>query len=342
MKTPHVLFAVVFAAGCGPMVTEPMPDIPETVEYDTVRIDYGDDDLVAGQALSVHPRALVGDPSAVAHLSQVLVQGTNRVIRDQLLLVGAVTDLPPTSWDNGLWVWDNAEVKQASERFSRFAITEGDGRIEYRWEVGNDADEMLEIFSGWFAPMERGGGGQRGTGLVRFDFDNVLAVDPEADVPQGRAAIAFRAVGGVRQVRVAAYELIQKGKTEPQSSLYDYVQLPDGDGRFRFGTRTDFLHDGAPHELLAVDAAWNEGAEGRASARLTGGSLLINEVLLEECWDAAANVTFADATPNLAPNYEDGTRDACRPEHLALELAPPEFLIPEGDPVVPSAHPAEQ
>ena len=56
----------MFAASCGPLVTEPMPDIPETVEYDTVRIEYGDDDLLEASTAQM----LIGDVSPIANITQ--------------------------------------------------------------------------------------------------------------------------------------------------------------------------------------------------------------------------------------------------------------------------------
>lgn len=345
MKHPQLLAIALVAAGCGPLVTEPMPDIPETVEYDTVRIEYGEDDLVAGTANQpLTPQALIGDASVMAALAKGLVGGTNQIIHGQFALIDAVTQHAPTSWDEGLWVWDNTEFKRDDERFSRFEISEIDeGRYGYLWLVGNRPAEMLEIFSGEFTPQTREDGRQRGYGKIRFNFDNIHAVDPETDAPKGRAAIAFRAVGGVRQVRVATFDLVEHGKTEKTSALYEYVQFRNRGGRFKFGTRVDWLKDADPLEVLAVDAVWTASTEGRALARLSGGSLTINEVLAEECWGANGRMTFADLTPDMpAVPYEDGMRESCAAGLLEFELDPPAYTPPETEPAVPGPHADEE
>ena len=346
MKPNRLLALTFFAAGCGPLVTEPMPDIPETVEYDTVRIEYGDDDLVgpsSSQPLT-HPQALVGDRSIMALLAKGLVGGTNQIIRGQFAVIEAVTGHEPTSWEQGHWVWDNTKFKRADERFSRFEITdEGEGRYAYLLVVGSKPAEMLEVFSGHFTPRSREDGVQRGFGLIRFNFDNLHAVDPDARAPRGRAAIAFRAVDGVRQVRVATFDLVEFGKTEKTSALYEYAQFPDDTGRFKFGTRVDWLKDGDPHEVLAVDAVWTAATEGRAIARLSGGSLEINEVLAEECWDGDSAVTFADLTPDMPGlGYEDGTSSGCAASLLEFDLDPPAFSPPEREPEIPGPHEREE
>jgi hypothetical protein len=345
----RIILTALLAAGCGPLVTEPMPDIPETVEYDTVRIEYGDDDLVepgeAEQALEPSPAALVGDPSLIALLTGTTVAGTNLTIWFQLKLIEEVTRHRPTSWDEGVWTWDNAEFKKEDEQYGVFEIREIEpGRYSYSWRVGNTMDERLEVFSGEFSPRDRVDGQQRGTGIIRFDFDNIRAVDPDGKGPEaGRVAIAFRSIGGVRQVRVATFDLVEDGKTEARSALYRYTQLPTGRGRFQWATPADFLEDGEPLELLSIDSAWTPEKAGRAQARVTGGSLEINEVLLHECWGADGKYVFGDLTPDMpAVPYEDGTVDACAGNLNDIELDPPTYQRPETEPEIPGPHPDEQ
>lgn len=337
-----LLISMLVAPACGPLVTEPMPDIPETVEYDTVRIEYGDDDLLNGTS-GTRQQMLVGDASGIAQVSQVFVKGTNLVIRTQIRLVEAVVRNDPTSYSDGVWVWDNTTFKSAEDRFSRFTIQRiEDGDFRYLWEVGNTADEMLEVFAGEFHPRARFDGRQRGLGLLRFNFTNMHEVDPTSTPEKGRVAIAFRSIGGVRQVRVATFDLVEAGETEPRSARYEYVQLPDDAGRFKFVAETDFLKDGAPFEELAIDAVWSQTQSGRALASLTGGSLTINEVLLQECWDDVGRTTFADTTPDLpGVPYEDGDISACEPRLVEFDLAPPSLDAPQTDPEIPGPHPDE-
>lgn len=345
----RIILAALFTAGCGPLITEPMPDIPETVEYDTVRIDYGDDDLVepgtVNQALEPSPAALVGDASLIALLARSTVGGTNAIIWFQLRLIEEVTKQRPTSWDEGVWTWDNAEFRKEGEQYGVFQIRELEtGRYSYSWRVGNTMDERLEVFSGEFSPKPRVEGRQRGSGIIRFDFDNIRAVDPDGNGPEaGRIAIAFRSIGGVRQVRVATLDLVKDGETMASSAPYRYAELPSGRGRFQWATPANFLNDGDPQELLSIDAAWTPQKAGRAMVRLSGGSLDVNEVLLEECWGTDGRILFADATPDLdAVAYEDGTADACTGNLVDVALDPPTYQRPESEPEIPGPHPDEQ
>ncbi len=341
MTRQDLLIPLVLLAGCGPIggpvVTEPMPDIPETVEYDTVRIEYGDDDLLTASA-----RALVGSPSLLALVSQQFVRGTNGILRAQLALIAAVTRTRPTDYDDGVWSWDNAASRRAPELFSRFEIQEVEpGAYTYRWRLGETESDLLEVFSGEFHPRQRFNGRQRGLGMLQFNFSNLRQLDPDADPSAGRVAIAFRSVGGIRQVKVASFDLVTEEQPAPRNGQYEYVEFADGAGRFQFGAETDFLNDGVPLEKLSIDAVWTESAAGRALASLTGGSLMVNEVLLHECWDGGARTTFADATPDLAIPYEDGESSACDGRLFDIELEPPDVVVPQTDPAIPAAHPDE-
>lgn len=342
MNRKCLIYLSLLVSACGAVVTEPMPDIPETVEYETVRIEYGDDDLVDAPS-DARPQALVGDLALLADSSQRLVRGTNSIIALHMAIVAAVTRQTPTAYSDGTWTWDNAEFKAADERFSTFAIRQtGPGAYAYIWRVGNSAEELLEIFSGEFRPDPREDGRQRGSGILRFDFSNMHAIDPESTPEQGRAVVAFRAAGGVRQVHVATFDLLEAGETTPRSGQYRYVQFRDRAGRLQFVAQTDFLKDGAPHEEVAIDAVWERSQAGRALASLTGGSLLVNEVLLHECWDEASRTVFADATPDLpGVPYEDGAQTACSARLLEFELDPPALAAPGDDPAIPSPHPDE-
>ncbi len=342
--TRQVTILALFAAGCvGPVVTEPMPDIPETVEYETVRIEYGEDDDLVDRRQGLSPNALVGDPSLVAHLSKTVVRGTNELIRGQLALIDAIVANPPSEVTEQSWVWDNGAFIDEGDERSRFTIEEvEDGVYEYHWSVGPGEDELLEIFSGQFSPRVRGDEGQRGSGVLRFDFDSIRRLRPMEDGPVGLAVVAFRAVGGVRQVRIATLDFGEPGE-ERRNRLSEYVQLADGTGRFAFSSRVDFLKDGQPEELMTVDAVWNSSREGRSMVRMSGGTLMTNEVLLEECWDAADDVAFADLTPDLPGlDYEDGTVEGCAEGLLDYELQPGDASPPGTEPEIPDPHPDEE
>ena len=347
VSRPNLLFSFLVLTACGgpgigPVVTEPMPDIPETVEYDTVRIEYGDDDLI--EANNNTASMLVGDPSGIAGIAQGFVAGTNIIIATQIAFVEALMDARPTDYDDGVWTWTNLANRGFAEQYYRFRITRlDDSDFTYQLEIGKTRESLLEVFSGEFRPRQRFNGRQRGMGILRYNFTNFAEVDPTANPSQGRVVIAFRAIGGVRQVRVASFDLLEAGQIEPGSAQWDYIEFPNDAGRFRFAAETDFLNDNAPLEELSIDTVWSRDQAGRALASLTGGSLDINEVLLHECWDESARTTFADATPDLEDvPYEDGTEDDCDAQLLEFDLSPPESAIPQTDPEIPPPHPDEE
>lgn len=331
MRTTILKFLALGLIGCGPLVTEPMPDIPQTVKYETVRIEYGNDDLLPDS--ESRQQELVGDISNVALITQALVRGTNRVVRAQLFLVDAISRFRPSEFTQNSWTWESQE-----ERYSRLDLTRTspeDESVEYELLVGPTRDEARVVLSGEFTNFDPEGPLQSGEGLLRFNFDN----DPDS-VSTGSISIAFRAANGVRQVRVAFFEFQETPDTPAQSALYEYTQFEDGRGNFDYAARQDFLKDGDPLELVSMSTAWTSEQSGRAAARIEGGSLQVNEVLLDECWDDASRVLWADATPNL-PNYDDGEEDACDAALQGVSLSPPEVVVPTSDPSIPTPHPQE-
>ena len=193
------------------------------------------------------------------------------------------------------------------------------------------------VFDGQFQPREGRLLRQSGTGILRFHFDNIPQPGPEK--ASGTIAIAFRAIGGVRQVRTHFLDFTE-GVEPPLTAAYDYIQLRGGQGRLRYPARQDFKNDGEPYELVGFNGAWTTEQAGRVAVRVEGGSLEINEFVFDECWDSMGVTTYADARPNL-PNYDGGAATDWEVSLRGVLLAAPEFQTPVGDPVIPSAHPDE-
>jgi hypothetical protein len=317
---------------CGPFVTEPMPDIPQTVEYETVRIEYGTEDLLpAAQQPLQQP--LVGDQSDIALITRLLVRGTNRAIRDQIALVDAISKFPPSAFTDNSWTWENAEGYQ---RLELVRSVDDVQQISYELFVGETKAAAEVALSGVFTRFESEveGAKQEGEGILRFNFD---VGDREAS---GRIAIAFRATKGVRQVRVAFFNFRETADVEPNNALYEYTQLPDATGVFTYAALQDFLKDGTPLEDVAMTTAWTSDQLGRAVARVEGGSLGVEQILINECWDGVGRVVWSDAEPNLPD--DDGEFEACEMSLQPLELVPPVVVVPTQDPEIPAPHPAEE
>lgn len=326
------------AISCGPVATEPMPDIPERVEYDTVKIEYGEDDLIRATSELVPGAAgaLVGDPSGLAELARSTVRGTNRTIFQQIALVEAIASFPPTSFEDDVWTW----IDRRDDRHTVFTIERvSEGRLSYLLESGVTADTIAPVFSGSFDRSSRLAGRQQGSGILRFNLEQFSAIDEDAD-SEGDVLIAFRSFNRIRQVRVALIDVLEQGADNRVNALYEYTQLRNGAGRFKFSSLSDFRNDGEPLERVTVDTAWTPDASGRAAARVTGGSLQINELLLDECWDASGAIVWADAQPDL-PTYDDGEFESCAEPLQRLNLMAPVYQPPSGEPEIPNPHPDE-
>lgn len=341
MKFPSpikLLAALLWSASlvsCGAQSTEPMPDIPETVEYDTVKIEYGDDDLLVVTP-ELQARALVGDPSGLAAITRETVRGTNRILFQQLALVEAISRFPPTAYEDNVWIW----VDQKPGKFTVFTIEKvADGQLRYLLRSGESDEDALPVFSGEFNRADRLDETQQGTGVIRFDLDQLSKIDEDTN-SSGNIAIAFRSFNRIRQVRVAMIDVLEEGAENRTNALYEYTQLRNGAGRFRFSSLSDFRNDGEPLERVSLDTAWTPDQSGRAAGRVTGGSLQINEFLLDECWDSGGSIVWADARPNL-PTYDDGEVESCAAALRPLMLEAPVYQPPSGDPAVPGPHPNE-
>lgn len=336
------LATLVMTTGCGPMTTEPVPDIPQTVEYETVRIEYGDDDLIGGESGLVQ-QALVGDPSLLAGITKETVRGTNAIIRDHFRLIDIITSFPPTDHDGNFWMWESREARPNGVDYLRFVIEElGADRYRYVLTGGETEASAQDLFAGDFTSFGRRDGRQEGFGRIVLDFDAVGAADPTAEVSSGVVIIAFRSANSVRQVRTAFYEVVGRDNI-PTSAIYDYTQFPRGAGRFTFFARSDVLKDGEPLEFLAIRAAWRADLAGRAVARVSEGSLQINEVIFRECWDQGAGTLFADSQPDFPnANYEDGVATDCLPLAREFDDTAPIYRDPgTAEPEVPGPHPEE-
>jgi hypothetical protein len=343
MSSSLVLLALVssLALSCGPTTIEPVPDIPQTVDYDTVKIDYAGQDGVEQPQAGTLTGALVGESSGLAEFTRETVFGTNEIMYGVFELIDRITAYPARQPQEGRWVW---ETPPRADDYLHLRIDAVDAEtFSYSLRWGNSAQDNREIFSGWFTPFETADPQsdaqqeQQGEGLLYLDFDAFHAYDPTSF--EGKMAIAFRARNGVRQVRVG-FDQFTNGDSEPLNAIYRYVQLPSGRGRLVFFGRGDFGEDGEPHEFFSVDAAWLPDAQGRVAARIEGGTLS-QPVVVRQCWDASETIVWEESQPNR-PLHDDGSPDACAATLRALTIDPPTYEPPNGrDPDVPEAHPSE-
>jgi hypothetical protein len=277
----------------------------------------------------------------------VVVGTTNLLMLSPFVLLNAIKQQQPTAARDGIWVW---QFEDENGAFRLEIFDEGPsslaGASAYRFVIygGDTTDELLEVISGEYTLAEgRFLGAQRGFGVLHFNFDNMRAVDKKEDEVYGQMYIAFRVLGGVKQVTVVTDD-VRKLDEENEglaSAQYEYVQFRENIGQFSYASRTDFLKDAEPLETMAVHSTWDREF-GRSVSRVSDGSLEINELILEECWERG-RVTFADMTPDIPElNYEDGTRDDCLASVREIELNPPQLETPGRLTDPPGPHPDEE
>lgn len=343
-----VVFACALA--CSPSgdggVWEPEPDIPATVEYDTVKIEY-EEEVLEAMEQRLRQQAMVGDMSEMAQITRGTADSMNLSVSRVFRLIEEIKKLRPTSFDNdaGFWEW---ETPEGSEDYVRLVINKRDPAsiqdpmileaFDYQLFFGVSAQDNRLIYDGDFANFGGERATQQGMGIVRIYFDDLRRYDP--DVPYGVMRMAFRSNGSVRQVRIGLFRSFAFSAREKLNALYEYTDLPDGTGRMNYIARENITGD-QRKELLSISAAWTPEASGYASVRATEGSIPIEEVVYNECWDELGVTTYVEATPDEFAR-EGGSLQDCPMQLRDLSLDAQVYVEPEEeDPALPDAHPAE-
>ncbi|MEM1349482.1 MAG: hypothetical protein AAGI01_13045 [Myxococcota bacterium] len=342
--------------GCGSLVVDPMPDIPENVQYDTVRIEYGTDDALEEtpeQGLVTVQQELVGEPSQLAAFTTQAVGDTNEVVFHVFEQVDEITSSPATSYDEDLdrWTWEAQKpLRGIYMRFEldrepvseRLRAQDVRSAISFRFFYGRDASDHTLVYSGYYNGFDErtpAGARQRGFGVVRLFLGALSQYDDE--VPSGTIRVAFRSSGRNRQVLTSMFG-VEDRAGEKLNALYTYVQRADDQGRFVYFGRQDFDADGA-REFFSVRSAWTATKEGRVAARITGGSLELDSIHIQQCWDAdqvavweRSRAEFSNAMREVV-EQEQGERDACAEPLRPLELTAPAYVpVDDEDPSVPA------
>ena len=336
------------SVSCGGVVINPMPDIPETVEYDTIRLDYGRDDGIEATPDGDVTRqgALIGEPSELAELTGATVSNTNALIYGILNQVDEIVATPPADYADEVWTWELSRplrgeyVKFVLQRMDPIGRAGAQDAVRFRLEYGRSRVDSATIYDGEFYTFGRDDEGrQRGAGTLRFYFDDVRRYDPSS--AEGSMRVSFRSNRGVRQVR--SHLLQVKGartQADPLDAIYGYVQFPDGYGRLSYFGRGDIVGRDGEDEFASVSAAWSPDKVGRVVAKVERGSLGGLTLGRRQCWDADQVVNYQLSTP--ANDGDGGAEGACDPVLLGVDLSVPEFSPPTGiDPEIPGPHPRE-
>lgn len=350
------------ATSCGAPqdTTNPKPDMPQTVRYDTVRLTYGDRDGIQTESKTLRRRqALVGEPSKLAELLQNTIFGTNKAIHQAFELIDTAKQNDVTEHQQS-WIWETRK----DETLVRLEVTSiDDSTFKHLLKIGPDSDSLETAVTGRFTSLAPADGEQAGQGVLNFHLETL----EEAGFGDGRGNVilSFRRKGGVKQIRVMFRNFRGSFTEQPLHSINKYTELPDGRTRFKFVGLADVVDSDQPgpgnnpgnggngpgnggngpggptKERLLVDAAWTDARAGRAALEAKGASVG-RPHRVDQCWNEAQDVVWASSEPQI--NSQDGgNRDECVSALDEFELEPPKSLEPpEGEPDIPEPHPDEQ
>ena len=345
----------ILACGGGGKNWEPVPDPPQHLEYDTVRIEYGEDDQLdpGADGMQTVQQPLVGDPSDIASFTLNTIAGTNSAFLSILGLIDAIKEADVTAYnsDTRTFIWEYGEWGENKDNWLKLVVVERDTeartnkdqlRESHTFELyfGKSAEDNALVADGEFDLFEGTstvGERQNGEGILRIYFNNKRLYDQ--DSPQGIMRIAFRSKNGVRQVRTGFFKTNLNSPDRQLNTIYEYSQFADKRGRFRFFGNTN-INEGPRREFVSVNAAWSGDRDGLVAVRATDGNL-DGEFLFRQCWDPELVVTYMETQPSV-PELEGGSKEDCAPGLRALMLEAPMYSdAPEQDPGIPNPHPEE-
>lgn len=324
-------------AGCGGQTVEPMPDIPEkTVEYDTVKLEYGEEDGVQKKKSQPVRQAMVGEKSGLALLSRATVFRTNVLMWYVFWLKRQVLKQRPKAHDEDEYVWWG----WPNGKFVRFRVRlTGEDSHSYKMWFGDSRQDNAELFRGTFTLLSEEGEKQQGYGRLHFNWDTAHEYTDEKT--QGKMTIAFRSRNNVRQVRVMYDKFKGKDAEKPIDAINRYVQLSSGRTRFKFFGRSDYeqeMNEPKKKEFFSVDAAWLGDKRGRIAGRIGDGNLDM-PFRIGQCWDESEKVVWEKRSAPF--KGEEGDKAKCAARLKTLKMDPPTYSKPDGPPAVPEPHASE-
>lgn len=238
----------------------------------------------------------------------------NGLIGGVLLLVDAVTDLPPTYVDetqqHAVWgPYSDALDPVETSLFVQYMPEDDTHHWGFVQKAKNvdDAEEIVVIQG----LVNAGATQEVSSGAFTIDFDAMSALDPNT-----RGSGLFMSEYDIREDGVdatAAYEGVQDG-AQTIDAAYVYSQLEDGSGHMDLAWLADAL-GGDDEELALVRSRWLGDGQGRSDSYLTGGDLGEAGATGVECWGD----TFA---PVYQANSWEGELSG---EEAACAFDAPEF-----------------
>ena len=338
-------------AACVPMGDGGGAEDPTTAEFrqalvseEDVASSYG-----ASDGAGTTRQALGAEHSHIAKMTAETVVGTNEFLRGHFQMMRSITSLPPTLAEEDRHEWEGdhegVHLRLVVERSEAPRGTRFDYRFEGYRLGGDPQADYQSILDGHVVRIETRPEewGKQGFGVVRFYFGTLAGLLPNKHGGvDGKARVAFRRVGAVRQVRTRLIDVVTPHDPNfPPRAAFEYTLLPENAGALRWFSRSDIKGDGAPLELAAVHSAWRADRSGAGRGFVTGGSLEVDFWQLGECWDVNGLMVFRHlSTPDA--EARKGDLGGCFRQPDQLEEPPViDDNLPDEDPAIPEAHPAE-
>jgi hypothetical protein len=227
----------------------------------------------------------VGQTSDLYALTRATAGTLNGGAAVVLVVVRAVTLLPPTSVDGDAYVWgpwDGNALQPSQYRLVVRAEEDGD----YAWSLEgrrkHTAGEFKMVISGVATPGEPG----RGSGTLTMDFNVAEALDPIGNRGEGVLSLTYDL-----ETEPATLHIDWEGLAGHTVS-YDYSEGRDGSGTFDFVNFEDTDDAGTAFETLEISSKWKASGAGRSDAHISGGDLGAARHQVTECWNTSYAVTY--------------------------------------------------
>ncbi len=298
-RTALILAPFVLATACLPPEKAGGGDVNDARDAlpraETLKINVPEDGAAA------KPAGL-GQTSDLYALTRVTAGTLNGGAAAVLLVVRAVTLLPPTTMDDGAYIWGpwGGHALQPSE-YRLVVRGEDDG--DYAWTLEgrrkSSSGSFRTVISGVATPGEPG----RGSGTMIMDFEVAEELDPVGNGGEGVVSVTYDLESDPATIQIDWEG--PGGRTVE----YGYAEARDGAGDFDFVAFEDTDDTGVAPETLHIHSQWLASGEGRSDARVSGGDLGAASHFITECWDGGFAVTYHLDT--VGWQGEQGAEAAC-------------------------------
>jgi hypothetical protein len=268
--------------------------------------------------------ALVGEPAEFYTTTYQHARQVNKMGKDVVTLLEAITSLPPTSSEPGRAVWGPGS-DEGDPNIFRLTIEEGtigrDNVISWALEGKHksaDEDSYESIAQGNFDPDI----GTEGRGWFEISLDTIGKLN--ATDERGTIAFRFQREGAQIDLRVDFMNVVDDNK-DVLDVGYAFKKESDGSGSILFDLPVDIHEDDedaaqkTQRENLLIRSRWNPQGLGQVDLLATGGDLDDSSVELTQCWGALFVSVYEGIWIDGRVQDEAGDATACA---FSLRMVP--------------------